>query len=86
MLYFQSLANFIMLYFTCIAEMNEDVWLHSVRVLNVLPDVVELVELYLESPQKGGGDFEKFTYNAESQHVTVVFVDPKGMLMSLGLL
>lgn len=58
--------------------MNEDKWQNSVRVLDVPPEVVDLVELYLESPLKGGGDLEACVYDPKARHVTVVFVDPRG--------
>jgi hypothetical protein len=59
---------------------DQDTWLCTIRVLDVSPDVVEPLELYLENPQKGGGDFQSSTYIAHKNQLTVVFQDSKGKL------
>ena len=59
-------------------ELDRETWLCTIRVLDVLPDIVEILELYLENPQKGGGNFLNSHYDPDKNHFTVVFQDSIG--------
>ena len=52
------------------------------RVNDIPPDFYEILEIWLESPKKGGGEIKSFQYYEKENAALVTFADNRGKCLS----